>query len=114
MTRRRISIWSKCIYNVFDFIINENFSDFSFLIMPKYRPILDSDFTDTDEVFSAQSYRYILYGMSHKTNLSQYVRSMSEYEGADKQLQLNKALIAQLKARLPSHRGLIDTMLNKH
>jgi tryptophan halogenase len=80
----------------------------------QYRPILDSDFTDRDEAFSAQSYRYILYGMSPKTDLHQYVRAMSQYEGANKHLHLNKALIAQLISRLPSHRGLIDTMLNKH
>lgn len=77
----------------------------------QFRPILDSDFPGTDEVFSAQSYRYILYGMSHNTHIDQYIRSLTQPTIANKQFQLNKSLVTQLAARLPSHRGLIDTIL---
>ncbi|MDO6566676.1 tryptophan 7-halogenase [Alteromonas sp. 1_MG-2023] len=77
----------------------------------QYRPVLDSDFSGIDEVFSAQSYRYILYGMAHSTQVSQYARSLTKHELASKQFQLNKSLIMQLTERLPSHRGLIDTIL---
>ncbi|MFS1703757.1 tryptophan halogenase family protein [Alteromonas sp. AMM-1] len=78
----------------------------------RYRPISDSDFTSEHSVFSAQSYRYILYGMSDtqrlETLLTSYQRTLKHTEFANKQLQLNQTLIEQLKTRLPSHRGLIE------
>jgi len=80
----------------------------------KFRPVLDSDFSGNDEVFSAQSYRYILYGMAHNTQLDQYVRLLTQQEFATKQFQLNRSLIMQLADRLPSHRGLIDRILTGH
>ncbi len=78
----------------------------------KYRPILDSDFEHTNEVFSAQSYRYILYGMSRYSDLNQYVRTMKLNQFAQKQFELNNTLIAQLTSKLPSHRGLIESVLS--
>lgn len=79
----------------------------------RYRPIVNSDFVHTDEVFSAQSYRYILYGMNARTELNQHARMLHQCELAQKQFHLNKLLITQLLERLPSHRGLIDTFLSE-
>ena len=77
----------------------------------QYRPVLDCDFSGNDEVFSAQSYRYIFYGMAHNTQLDQYARLLMQHELATKQFQLNRSLTIQLADRLPSHRGLIDSIL---
>ncbi|WDT86387.1 tryptophan halogenase family protein [Alteromonas sp. 009811495] len=78
----------------------------------RHRPILDSDFPSTHDVFSAQSYRYILYGMSDTQysshSLRGYMRTMNQQTFATKQFQLNHSLVDQLKGRLPSHRGLIE------
>lgn len=78
----------------------------------RFRPVLESDFPSTNDVFSAQSYRYILYGMGQMQNeqfdFSGYARSMDNGKYAEKQFDLNKKLINQLKAHLPSHRGLIE------
>lgn len=78
----------------------------------RHRPILDSDFPSTYDVFSAQSYRYILYGMSDNqsssNSLGAYMRTMNQQTFAAKQFQLNHSLVDQLKGRLPSHRGLIE------
>jgi len=79
----------------------------------RYRPILDSDFPQANEAFSAQSYRYILYGMGPKTDfnwdMSTTERSLKHHNFATKQGQLNQTLIGQLKERLPSHRGLVES-----
>tara|TARA_B100000700_G_scaffold294500_1_gene356539 strand:- start:6028 stop:7575 length:1548 start_codon:yes stop_codon:yes gene_type:complete len=79
----------------------------------QFRPILDSDFSKSSDTFSAQSYRYILYGMlnsnSNINSASTYRRTLKHAEFADKQLSLNQALIKQLKSRMPSHRGLIES-----
>jgi len=78
----------------------------------KFRPILESDFPSTYEPFSAQSYRYILYGMSHQSDLAQYRRTMDLHAFAQRQFQLNKTLKEQLKQMLPSHRGLLDAIIS--
>lgn len=79
----------------------------------RLRPVLESDFSRTSDTFSAQSYRYILYGMLDKaecaTANSFYKRALKHVDFANKQMSLNKALIKQLQARMPSHRGLIDS-----
>lgn len=82
----------------------------------QYRPILDSDFPAAIEAFSAQSYRYVLYGMAdHDSTFlhsDEYLRTPCNAQFANKQLQLNQTLIQQLEARLPSHRGLIEHFYN--
>ncbi|NDV90363.1 tryptophan halogenase [Alteromonas sp. 345S023] len=79
----------------------------------KYRPVLESDFTSATEAFSAQSYRYILYGMVHGNSpfcdSYKYMHTPLNAKFASKQLQLNHAFTRQLHTRLPSHRGLIES-----
>lgn len=82
----------------------------------KYRPVLESDFTSATEAFSAQSYRYVLYGMAQGNprfcDSYQYMYTSLNTQFASKQLQLNHAFIRQLHTRLPSHRGLIESYYN--
>ncbi|RDV29019.1 tryptophan 7-halogenase [Alteromonas aestuariivivens] len=74
----------------------------------RYRPPLDSDFSHVAEVFPAQSYRYILYGMQASTDPTFLARTLQDTEQAQRQFSLNRVLSEQLSRNLPSHRTLIE------
>ena len=73
----------------------------------RYRPPARSDFELQKEVFSSESYSYVLYGMGFKTDLSYMQRSMKAHDFAKKQMQLNQQVILQSKNKLLSHRDFI-------
>lgn len=76
-----------------------------------YRPPADLDFAHRPEVFSAQSYRYVLYGMEGSTRLD-CRRSYTEDTFARQQFSLNRLLTDKLLTLLPSHRSLIDHIIS--
>ena len=73
----------------------------------RYRPPARTDFELQKEVFSSESFAYVLYGMGFKTDTGYLQRSMKAHDFAKKQLQLNQQVILQNKNKLLSHRDFI-------
>lgn len=73
----------------------------------RYRPPSRTDFELQKEVFSSESYLYVLYGMGFDTDLSHMQRSMKAHDFAQKQFQINQQVIIQNKNKLLSHRDFI-------
>lgn len=75
----------------------------------QYRPPMDEDFANRADVFSAQSYRYVFYGMEGRTRQDS-LRTFTDNDFATKQFSLNALITEKLVAALPSHRALLDSM----
>ncbi|MDZ4350570.1 MAG: tryptophan halogenase family protein [Xanthomonadaceae bacterium] len=77
----------------------------------RFRPPVPGDFPEFDEIFSAASYQYVLYGMGFQ---SARVRSLTDKERANavRLAEENRRLANQCLARLPSNRALLDQILH--
>ncbi|MCY7297327.1 tryptophan halogenase family protein [Alteromonas sp. a30] len=74
----------------------------------RYHPPYDHDFTSNNEVFPAASYQYVLYGMGFESDLAPIQHTLTQTEFANTQFQLNQQNIAQVVAKLPSNRELLN------
>lgn len=77
----------------------------------RYRPIQSHDVLPGADLFSAQSFRYIYYGMQAKTDMRYWQRQLQHPDFAQQQLHLNQSVIAQYQRQLPSHRAYLDAIL---
>ncbi|GGW81067.1 tryptophan halogenase family protein [Alteromonas halophila] len=75
----------------------------------QYRPPMDDDFAHRADVFSAQSYRYVFYGMQGRT-CPDNLRTFADSDFASQQFSFNALLTEKLLAALPSHRALLDSL----
>lgn len=77
----------------------------------RYRPIQSQDVLPGADLFSAQSFRYIYYGMQAKTDMRYCQRQFNHHSFAQQQFHLNEALVIQHQRQLPSHRALLDAII---
>lgn len=74
----------------------------------KYRPPSGRDFTETEAVFPAASYQYVLYGMGFRPEPSSHYRRLDDLTEAGRCLEA----VTQMKSRylrgLPDNRSLIE------
>ena len=73
----------------------------------KYQYPWHNDFTQTDEVFPAASYQYVLYGMGFRTEASERSRASYDERVAEQEFLMNQKITQKYVANLPSNRELI-------
>ena len=71
---------------------------------------VNTDFNQVDEVFSAASYQYVLYGMGFATVPGPATRRSLPDDEADKLFKENADMAQKLLAGLPANRELINTI----
>lgn len=71
------------------------------------------DFYQTDEVFPAASYEYVLYGMGFRSRWVRTARARADFDRARRQFDKNAQQTQRYLAGLPGNRELIDTIV-KH
>ncbi len=76
-----------------------------------YEPPSREDFTQTQEIFPASSYSYVLYGMGFKTNPSPTRRRQANPALAQRYLQETSERTQKFISGLPSNRDLINHVL---
>ena len=69
---------------------------------------VNADFSQIDEVFSAASYQYVLYGMGFTTKPGPATRRSMPDAEADRLFQENAGQVRKMLAGLPSNRELIN------
>ncbi len=74
----------------------------------QYQPPSRHDFTATEEVFSAASYQYVLYGMGHQTAPRATTTKFEDFKAAEQHVQKNFELARKYMGGLPTNRALID------
>ncbi|WP_218352857.1 tryptophan halogenase family protein [Alteromonas lipotrueiana] len=79
----------------------------------QYNPIGEHDIPFNTEVFTAHSYRYILYGMKSQVSLEQYRRKLTQFDRAAQVIAANEKQKDHLSQRLPSHRYLLDEIIHQ-
>jgi tryptophan halogenase len=77
----------------------------------RYHPPGDHDFTSNNEVFPAASYQYVLYGMGFKTDTTFLQATMNQAALAEQQFAQNVKNIAHMQNALPTHRELLNKIL---
>ena len=73
-------------------------------------PWLHDEFDRAEEVFPSASYQYVLYGMGHRTHMPPG-EGAAESELARRAWRENRALTARLMDGLPSHRTLLERIV---
>ena len=68
------------------------------------------DLAQVDEVFSAASYQYVLYGMGFETHARDSARQSRNAAKAQELFEENSKLASKLVANLPANRKLLDTI----
>ena len=76
----------------------------------KFRPPSAYDFTSTLDTFPASSYKYVLYGMGFKTDLSSQAALYPHAGQAKREFHRVNVLAGRAAAVLPDHRSLIDAV----
>lgn len=71
---------------------------------------VNADFNQIDEVFSAASYQYVLYGMGFRTQPGPATRRSLSEDEAKRQFEKNARMTQKLLAGLPANRELINTI----
>ncbi|MGB5624916.1 MAG: tryptophan 7-halogenase, partial [Woeseiaceae bacterium] len=71
---------------------------------------VNSDFSQIDEVFSAASYQYVLYGMGFETLPGPATRRSLPREKTDTLFEENADMMRKLLSGLPANRELINTI----
>lgn len=74
----------------------------------RFRPPSQADFPHIDEIFSAASYQYILYGMQPESVRGPYQSSETQRTKARQLFDNNVRAANQCLATLPSHRALLE------
>ncbi len=78
------------------------------LTLWRYRPPKPADFPQIDEIFSAASYQYVLYGMGFEPEACPAPGSQRERERIDKLLEENLRTANQYIEQLPANRDLLN------
>ncbi len=73
-----------------------------------YQAPSSSDLTHIEELFSAASYQYVLYGMGFNTTFKSTRRSANDLESLNRQFMESKQTLSKLKVGLPSNRKLLS------
>jgi hypothetical protein len=74
----------------------------------RYQPPWQNDFPNYDEVFSAASYQYVLYGMGFETNAPRTARRAGQAEKAMQLFVDNNRNANRIVGQLPSNRELLE------
>lgn len=74
----------------------------------RFRPPGLSDLPQVDEIFSAASYQYVLYGMNPESARTRIRPNQAQLKRARELLDGNVRMSNQFLARLPSHRALLE------
>lgn len=74
----------------------------------QHRSPWHEDFPQRDEIFSAASYQYVLYGMGFNTEVRSYLKTENEYSLLINTVNEMAALTAKLKGGLPLNRELLS------
>lgn len=74
----------------------------------RYQAPSSSDLTHIEELFSAASYQYVLYGMGYKTTFKSTRRSVNDMENMSRHFKENKQTLGKLKVGLPTNRALLS------
>ncbi|MBS3743693.1 MAG: tryptophan 7-halogenase [Wenzhouxiangellaceae bacterium] len=74
----------------------------------RFRPPGLSDLPQVDEIFSAASYQYVLYGMNPESARTRIRPDQAKLKRARELLDGNVRMSNQFLARLPSHRALLE------
>jgi tryptophan halogenase len=72
------------------------------------RPPSTYDFTSTLDSFPSASYKYVLYGMGFKTDMTGQEAVYPHRELAEREMQRVSALAKEVAGNLPAHRDLLD------
>ncbi len=78
------------------------------LALWQYQPPEHRDLAHVDEVFSAASYQYVLYGMGFETHARDSARQSRDAIKAQKLFEDNTKMASRLVANLPGNRKLLD------
>lgn len=70
-----------------------------------------SDFDSAIELFPAASYQYVIYGMGFKPDFNKQAYLYNQHTQAEKIMQRNRQLTAQMLQSLPPHRQYIEQWL---
>ena len=76
----------------------------------KHFPPLETDFTDSNNVFPLASYQYILYGMDFESKIEKNLIIQRQIKHAKKAMVQMKAQSDAAVNKLPSHRQLIEAI----
>lgn len=79
------------------------------LLLWRYQVPGPRDFSQVDEVFSAASYQYVLYGMGFETQARMGTRARADRERAVALFAENERLSKRYLAQLPSNRALLGS-----
>ena len=79
------------------------------MLWERHFPV-NADFDQIDEVFSAASYQYVLYGMGFETLPGPATRRSLSGEEADMLFRENADMTRKLISGLPANRELINTI----
>jgi hypothetical protein len=79
------------------------------LLWKRHFPV-NADFDQIDEVFSAASYQYVLYGMGFETRPGPATRRAPSGEKAEMLFRENADMTRKLLSGLPANRELINTI----
>ncbi len=79
------------------------------LALWQYKAPEHRDLAQVDEVFSAASYQYVLYGMGFETHARDSARQSRDATKAQKLFEENSDLASRLVANLPDNRKLLGT-----
>ena len=83
------------------------------LALWKYQPPSRYDLIQTDEIFPAASYQYVLYGMGFETVPRSTSSQRDNFSAADKHFNENQSSIAKQMNGLPGNRELLDFISRK-
>ena len=83
------------------------------LALWKYQPPSRYDLIQTDEIFPAASYQYVLYGMGFETIPRATSSQRDNFSAADKHFNDNQSAIAKQMNGLPGNRELLDFISRK-
>ena len=79
----------------------------------RYRPPWLRDFDHQDEVFSAASYQYVLYGMGFRTQLRETHRHAKDAEAARRLFAQNHEQAKRVIKALPGNRELLSAISDR-
>ncbi|MGB5578736.1 MAG: hypothetical protein WBM88_15105, partial [Woeseiaceae bacterium] len=79
------------------------------LLWRRHYPV-NADFDQIDEVFSAASYQYVLYGMGFETEPGPATRRSLSADQAEKMFKENNEMTKKMISGLPTNRDLVNAI----
>jgi tryptophan halogenase len=80
------------------------------LLLWRHRAPWLNDFPQQDEIFSAASYQYVLYGMGYETQVSRNTRYLANQAAAERFFVENNKMANRIIAGLPGNRELLNVI----